>query len=107
MKLKPNDRQLSMRKRHERAIGRPGSGLQTFRQPGAFDHQRMVAASDDRACQIGKHALAIVVDFGRSPVDGFGRSHDLCAKRRADRLISSAVIASFRTTRVFWPNRSK
>src|SRR3989304_9601598 len=90
MELQANHGQLTVTQGHDRAVVGPGGDFQAVGQRRLVDHQRMVAATDDRVRQVLENTSA-VVSHERSPtVYRLSCPNDSAPQRFSDRLMAQA-----------------
>jgi len=90
MELQANHGQLTVTQGHDRAVVGPGGDFQAVGQRRLVDHQRMVAATDDRVRQVLENTSA-VVSHERSPtVYRLSCPNDSAPERFSDRLMAQA-----------------
>src|SRR6266496_6543033 len=90
MKLDAFDAKLAVAHAHDLAVFALGRDLETRRQAGAFDHQRMIARRRERAREALKDAVAAMRHPRELAVHDAAGSYDASTECLADRLMAEA-----------------
>src|SRR5947209_8352896 len=73
---------------HDLAVFAPRGNLQALRKAVLFNHERVVARSDEWIRQRAKHAFSVVHDRRRLAMHEVAGMHDAAAERLADALVA-------------------